>query len=67
MFKKSELYRHMSCIDVDIYLCEADVSEECARLLVRYWNRHYKWFHDESDNIVIKSEDFWKWKHVQET
>lgn len=52
-----KLYRHPHCLDVDLYIV---AIYNDGRFLVRYWNRHWRAFHDELDTVTITDTATWR-------
>lgn len=65
MMKAGRLYRHISTLDVDVYVAAInDESPDQITAHVRYWNRHLGAFHDEEETVTISKSDLYKWVEV---
>jgi hypothetical protein len=65
-FKFNNVYRHISCLDIDIYVCRilSWSNPDEISVIVKYWNRHLKQFQGDKEVVFIKKEDIWKWRKV---
>jgi hypothetical protein len=62
VFKRGRLYRHQNTLDIDVFVVgDSEPDPSGVRLKVRYWNRNFKIFQGEVDDVVIRKEDFNKW------
>lgn len=63
IFERDMTYRHVCSLDLSIRvnLNMGPYSNGDISLVVRYWNRHSKFFQGDADVVTIKLVDFWKW------
>ena len=64
MFEEHQLYRHVSCLDIDIYVIRVMHFAEESMLRVGYWNRHMKSFQGDFENVFVKQSEFKKWSKI---
>ena len=64
MFKTNRVYRHMSTLDIDLYVTKVEQTESCAKLRVYYVNRHLEQVVAGPQQVTVKRTDFDKWKDV---
>ena len=61
-FNAHKFYRHRNCIDIDFYICGVVYeTDKYVIVVVRYWNRFSKWFHDGKHAVSINKKDFKNW------
>lgn len=64
MFKSGDTIRHISCIDVDLYIHKLfNIHKDYLKLKVSYINRHNKMNYGE-ETVIIQKEDLYKWNLV---
>lgn len=62
--KAHTLYRHPSCLDVDMYVVKVEWrGPSYLKLKVKWWNRHGRFFHCD-DRVRVKRSDLAKWSVV---
>ncbi len=60
------LYRHPSCLDVDMYIVKVSYKGPTyIKLKVKWWNRHGKFFHCD-DTVQVKRKDVKRWVVVND-
>lgn len=68
MFKEGSLYRHLSCLDIDMYVMTNVHTTYGHFLSVKYYNRHYGVFQPTVSSIDrdlwIDKMDEYLWKEV---
>lgn len=68
MLQQGELYKHISMLDIQIYISTPGIKHQGKTVYgVKYYNPAYKAFQPSltsTDGIVIKDEDEYKWQKV---
>lgn len=65
--KRGDTIRHMSCLDVELYVMEVTYRGfSYVKLDVYYFHRVSKLCFNwgKPDLVTIKNEDFWKWQNT---
>ena len=62
--KYSKRIRHMSCLDIDLYVLSSWEDLTDLRAKVMYYNRHYKTFQGKTETVTIKESDYHKWTKI---
>lgn len=71
MLEQGKMYRHISTLDVDMYVKRNPLYlDDEVVVTFLYWNRNYRAFHTNRDGgyvqekHVIPVKELWKWKEV---